>query len=322
MGDGQAGRTDRIRVLTTVPAPLLERVRQTLPFVDVVAVAADAPPPPGTRADVLLIPPWDPGHLDALLDTGVRWIHTIGTGVDRIPLDRIGDRVLTCSRGASGIPIAEWVMAVLLAFAKTLPEIWIDAPPDAAGGMPRLGGLHRARLGLVGLGGIGAAVARHARSFGMRVEAFRRSGAASGIEGVAVVDDLATLFSRSEAIVLALPLTAATHRIVDARILAAIPEQHGVHLVNVSRGRLIDQDALRVALDDGRIARATLDVTDPEPLPAGHWLYTHPRARISAHVSWSAPGAFDLLLDTFIENLRRHRAGQPLDGLVDRAAGY
>lgn len=314
---------DRIRVLTTLPAGLLDRVCQTLPFVDVVASPGDAPPPAGTRADVLLIPPWEPPHFDALLATGVRWIHTVGTGVDRIPLARLGDRVLSCSRGASGIPIAEWVMAALLAYAKDLPAIWLDAAPDPeTAAWPRLGGLYGAHLGLVGLGGIGAAVARHAHSFGMRISACRRSGARSELPGVEIVDDLASLFATCDAIVLALPLTPATRRIVDASVFDAIPAGRGLHLVNVSRGGLIDQDALRPALDDGRIARATLDVTEPEPLPAGHWLYSHPAARISAHVSWNAPGALDLLLDTFIENLRRHRAGLPLSGLVDRDAGY
>lgn len=314
---------DRVRVLTILPEALLARVREALPFVDIVPVPADAPPADDVHADVLLIPPWDPGHLDALLATGVRWIHTVGTGVDRLPLGRLGDRVLTCSRGASGIPIAEWVLAVMLAFAKDLPGIWQSGPPEPAGAeLPRLGGLYGARLGLVGLGGIGTAVARHARSFGMRVRALRRSGRLAGQEGVELAGDLAELLADSDHVVLAVPLTDETRHLIDERALAAIPPGAGLHLVNVARGGLVDQEALRGALDDGRVARATLDVTDPEPLPAGHWLYAHPRARISAHVSWSAPRAFDLLLDTFIENLRRYRAGEPLAGRVDLDAGY
>jgi phosphoglycerate dehydrogenase-like enzyme len=96
----------------------------------------------------------------------------------------------------------------------------------------------------------------------------------------------------------------------------------GAHLVNVSRGSLVDQDALRTALDDGRIARASLDTVDPEPLPAGHWLYEHPQVLLSPHLSWSMPGAFDLLLDTFIANLRHLQRGEALEGLVDFASGY
>jgi phosphoglycerate dehydrogenase-like enzyme len=92
--------------------------------------------------------------------------------------------------------------------------------------------------------------------------------------------------------------------------------------VNVARGALVDQDALRAALDDGRVALASLDAVDPEPLPDGHWLYAHPRVRVSPHVSWHMPGAADMLLDAFLDNLRRYRAGEPLTGVVDRAAGY
>ena len=87
-------------------------------------------------------------------------------------------------------------------------------------------------------------------------------------------------------------------------------------------GSLVDQDALREALDDGRVARASLDVVEPEPLPAGHWLYEHPKVRLSPHISWSAPGAIERLFATFDENLRRWRAGEPLLGAVDLARGY
>jgi phosphoglycerate dehydrogenase-like enzyme len=79
---------------------------------------------------------------------------------------------------------------------------------------------------------------------------------------------------------------------------------------------------LRVALDSGQLAMASLDAVDPEPLPAGHWMYSHPRVRLSAHVSWQMPGAVDVLIDCFIDNLRRYQAGEPLLGIVDRAAGY
>jgi phosphoglycerate dehydrogenase-like enzyme len=95
-----------------------------------------------------------------------------------------------------------------------------------------------------------------------------------------------------------------------------------VHLVNVARGALVDHEALRRALDDGRVGLASLDRVDPEPLPAGHWLYSHPRVRLSPHTSWSMPGTFDLLIEPFVENLRRDLAGEPLAHLVDAALGY
>jgi phosphoglycerate dehydrogenase-like enzyme len=96
----------------------------------------------------------------------------------------------------------------------------------------------------------------------------------------------------------------------------------GVHLVNIARGSLIDQDALRDALESDVVAAASLDTVTPEPLPEGHWMYTHPKVRLSPHISWSMPEALDGLLALFIENLGRYERGEPLLGLVDVRAGY
>jgi phosphoglycerate dehydrogenase-like enzyme len=267
---------------------------------------------------VLLTYTWGAPNLAEVVSRGVRWIHTFGTGVDAFPFAAIGDRTLTCARGASAVPIAEWVLAMLLAFEKHLPDAWITG--RAAWKRLELGGLQGRTLGLLGLGGIGTAVAQRALPFGMQVIAHRRSGAASPIAGVELVADLDDLLGRADHLVLALPATPETRHVIGRRTLAAV--KHGVHLVNVARGSLVDQDALRAALDDGRVARASLDTCDPEPLPEGHWLYTHPRVRLSAHVSWSMPGALDVFVDTLLENLRRYRAGEPLQGVVDVAAGY
>jgi phosphoglycerate dehydrogenase-like enzyme len=96
----------------------------------------------------------------------------------------------------------------------------------------------------------------------------------------------------------------------------------GVHLVNIARGSLVDQDALRRALDDGRVAMATLDTVTPEPLPKQHWLFSHPKVRVTAHVSWSSPHGWDRMLRWFAENLARFVAGEPLAGVVDPDEGY
>ena len=96
----------------------------------------------------------------------------------------------------------------------------------------------------------------------------------------------------------------------------------GVHLVNVSRGGIVDQDALRAALDDGRVALASLDAVDPEPLPAGHWLYSHPKVHLSSHVSWSSHAGQASFVDLFLDNLGRYVAGEPLRGIVDPVERY
>ena len=309
----------RLRVLSHLPSASVEALAGPLADVEIVHVPSQGEPAPELRGEVLLTFAWGAPNLALLVGRGVRWIHTIGTGVDRFPLEVVGDRILTCSRGASAIPIAEWTLAMLLAFEKRLPESWVSAPPERWN-QAELGGLHGRTLGLVGLGGIGAAVATRAQAFGMRVLGLRRSAGPSPLAGVEIATDLGALLVASDHVVVAASATPETRHLIGREALARV--KPGVHLVNVSRGSLVDQGALREALDAGRVARASLDVCDPEPLPEGHWLYSHPRVRLSPHISWSAPGALERLFATFAENLQRWREGLPLEGLVDLERGY
>ena len=309
----------KLRVLSHFPVQALQRVARAVPEVELSSVPATGEPPARLHGEVLLTFPRDTGNLAQVVSRGVRWIHTIGTGVDGFPFELLGDRVLTCSRGASAIPISEWVLAVMLALEKRLPEAWISEPPEHWSAL-ELGRLHGKTVGLVGLGGIGCAVAQRSLAFGARVRALRRSDAPSPVPGVTCVKSLEDLFRSADHLVLAAPATPETRHIAGRESLGWL--KAGAHIVNVSRGSLVDQDALREVLDGERIARASLDVAEPEPLPAGHWLYGHPRVRLSPHVSWSMPGAIDLLLDTFVENLRRWLRGEALAGEVDPKSRY
>jgi len=306
------------RVLSTLPPPLLEPLRHALPEVEILHVPEEGKIPADAKGEVLLTMTWGSPNLADVVARGVRWVHAFGTGIDRFPFDALGDRVLTCSRGASAVPISEWVLAVMLAAEKKLPETWIHEPERWE--LMSLGGLFGRTLGLVGIGGIGAAVATRALAFGMRVHALRRTNAPSPVPGVEIVTSKSDLLAESDHLVIAAPSTAATRHWLDRDALACV--RPGLHLVNVARGGLVDQEALREALEDGRVALASLDVADPEPLPAGHWLYNHPQVRLSPHISWSMPGALDILLDSFTENLRRYIAGEPLIDRVDREQGY
>jgi phosphoglycerate dehydrogenase-like enzyme len=310
----------RLRVLVQLRPALVRRIADAVPWADVAAIPWDGDVPVDAHGEVLVTMAWGAPNLEQVLGRGVRWVHALGTGVDRFPFGLLGDRTLTCSRGGSSIPIAEWVLAVMLAFEKRLPDAWIDDVPGDDRSRMHLGTLHRRTLGLVGVGGIGAAVAERARPFGMRMIACRRTPGLAGPPGVEIVDSLSALVAAADHVVLAAPATPATRHLFDDRIFAVV--KPGAHLVNVARGALVDQDALRRALGDGRVARASLDAVDPEPLPAGHWMYTHPKVRLSPHLSWNMPGAAEILVDAFIDNLHHWRAGEPLTGVVDRAAGY
>jgi phosphoglycerate dehydrogenase-like enzyme len=272
-------------------------------------------------AEVLVTLLGDPDAIRALLVPSIRWAHVLGAGVDGFPFDALGERPLTCSRGAAASAIAEWVLAVMLAFEKSLPESWIRAVPDRWN-TASLGTLAERTVGLVGIGAIGSEVARRCVAFDAHVVAVRRSSAVPALPGIEMMGDLGELLARSDHVVIAAPATPQTYHLMDAAAFSVV--KPGVHLVNVARGSLLDQEALRPALDDGRVARASLDTVDPEPLPEGHWLYTHPSVRLSPHISWSAPGTMPNTLALFVDNVRRFRAGgaPALSGLVDPYARY
>jgi phosphoglycerate dehydrogenase-like enzyme len=308
-----------LTVLSHIPVTLLGPLFKRFPDVALVQIPESGPIAAGVRGEVLLTQTWAAPNFGDVMTRGVRWVHAYGTGVNRFPFAALGDARLTCSRGSSGIPIAEWVLAAMLSFEKRMPAVFVHEP--AAWKYRELGGLHGRTLALVGFGGIGREVALRALAFGMRVRALRRSdgGAMAGVE---IVRDLHALLRDADHVVIAAPATPETRHLIGRDSLARV--KRGAHLVNVSRGELVDQEALREALDDGRIACASLDVAEPEPPPEGHWLYTHASVRLSPHISWNMPGALDILLEPFLENLARWQAGKPLlaRDLVDRGRGY
>jgi len=248
----------------------------------------------------------------------LRWIHALSAGVDEFPKWIFDVPLVTCGRGANSFAIAEFVLAALLSVEKQQPNIWINKAEDWK---PReLGTLRGKTLGLIGYGSIGQSIADLARPFGVKIAATTRSRqSGAGPEGVTFAN-LETVLGQADHLVIATPLTAATAGLIGRAALARV--KPGVHSVNIARGRIIDHEALLEALNAGRVGQATLDVTEPEPLPAGHPLYTHPNVRISPHISWSAGERGQGAARIFVENLERYLSGQPLVGLVDRVAGY
>jgi phosphoglycerate dehydrogenase-like enzyme len=250
--------------------------------------------------------------------TGVRWVQLIGTGTDQVPPEVRAAPVLTTARGASAVAISEYVIATMGAFARDFPANWLKEAPEHWF-VQSAGTLAGATLGLFGFGGIAQRVARIALAMDMKVIALRRQGAPSPVDGVEIVGEIADLFSVADHLVLAAPATDATFHVVNTESLRLL--RPGVHLVNIARGSLVDQEALRGALDEGTVARASLDVTDPEPLPAGHWLYAHPQVFLTPHASWAGPPIFEASTELFCDNLVRFLAGEPLHGVVG-SEGY
>jgi len=274
--------------------------------VEVVA-AHEQGPPPGFAADVLF---GGNGSRDWLLAwrRGASWVHLPGAGIDNVPAGLLDGVVVTNAAGVNARQVAEFAMAGVLAFAKRLPEVW-GAERVPPGGLDLV---HGRRLGVVGFGHVGREVARLGRAFGMEIVCATRT-ARPDADGVRFVP-LAELAATADHVVVAATASAETRRLLGEEFFAAV--RPGLHLVNVARGSLVDQEALRAALDDGRVARATLDVTEPEPLPDGHWLRSHPRVLLSPHLAYSAPGHSEASFERFTAELRRYLAGEPLERVV------
>ena len=307
----------QVGLLQGIPIP--EEIAEQI---ELIAIPSEGELEEGLTGDVLLTRPSLVPNLAHVLTRGVRWVHLIGTGIDDFPLELIGDDcVLTNSRGLSAVPIAEWVLACMLSFEKRMPGSFITEPPKYWNiPTPGFGSLHGATLALLGLGGIGTAVARRALPFDMTIRALRHTDAPSPVPGVELVRTIDELVTGADHIVMVAPLTDATRGLFDDRVFSLM--KPGVHLVNVARGPMIVEDALHRALEADIVACASIDSTDPEPLPPGHWMYDHPRVRVSPHSSWHWPGAFPAMFEMFLENLRRHLADEPLLSVVDPANGY
>jgi phosphoglycerate dehydrogenase-like enzyme len=278
----------------------------------------------GGQADILLArpsPAWRaqqaqqkpvqwPGRL--------RWVYSASVGIDVYPHWLLDAPLVSCGRGIASDEIADYVIAAIYARAKNLDAVtvrsraqWVPAP---------LGRVSGTTVGIVGFGAIGSAVAHRAIVLGAQVIAARRGAAPAGVSGVQLLDNVEAVVAAADHIVVAVPATPATRHLFDAAMFArARPD---VHLINVSRGSVIDQAALIAALDAGQIGFATLDVTDPEPLPEGHPLYTHDSVRLTPHVSSNYLLVRHRLFDKVSEDLGRFARGEPVQDIVEAARGY
>ena len=254
----------------------------------------------------------------------LRYYHSIGAGVDAILTPELvaSDVVLASEKGEVGIHLAEHAFALLLALTRGIhtalraPDYTLREPIRR-----EQWELYEQTLGIVGFGGTGRAVAERALGFRMRVLAVDVEDV-PGLAGVTLwkSERLHDLLGESDVVVICLPLTKAT-RHMFTRDLFRRMRRHAL-LINVTRGAIVFGDHLLAALDEGLIGGAGLDVTDPEPLPPGHMLWTHPRAIVTPHTAGGSPRRAGRVIATFIENLQRMRDGRPLLALIDKEKGY
>lgn len=256
----------------------------------------------------------------------LHWIQALSVGVERcVTVPGLAERgiVLTNMQRTSGLPIAEHAIAMTLALARGLPRLFRQQQAgewrEDDTGMREIGGR---TLLVVGLGGIGTEVARRAHGLGMRVTAIRNSSR-EGPDFVAKVglpSELMAFAADADVVVNATPLTPETTGIFDERFFAAMKK--GGYFISVGRGQSTITADLVAALNSGQLGGAGLDVTEPEPLPAGHPLWAMPNVIISPHISAASDAQGERYWILVAENLRRYVAGEPLLNVVDIKRGY
>jgi phosphoglycerate dehydrogenase-like enzyme len=240
---------------------------------------------------------------------GVKVVQLLSAGADAW-IGRVPPGVRLCdARGVHDRPVAEWVLGAAIGVFRQFPAfVRAQEREDwAIKAYTPTRELTGKRVLIVGAGSIGRAIEEHMAPFGVTVTRVART--ARPAEGVHGVDDLPTLLPDAEVVVLVVPLTEQTRGMVDAAFLAAMPD--GALLVNAARGPVVDTGALVAELQSGRIL-AALDVTEPEPLPAGHPLWKMPNAFITPHSAGSVVGLLPRAYGLAGDQLRRFAAGEPL----------
>jgi phosphoglycerate dehydrogenase-like enzyme len=252
----------------------------------------------------------------------LRLLQMMGAGVDALlPAPDLPEAVrIANARGIHGPHMSEFALAMVLALAKRVPRaleqgrerLWKQYEVDTIAGRT---------LAILGLGAIGAAVAKAATALGMRVIGTQREPRAS--EHVAETfgpERTEDVLRQADFVVVLLPLTPETRGSLSARELGFLPP--GACLVNLARGGIVDEDALADALRAGRLAGAACDVFAEEPLQPSSPLWSAPNAILTPHVAGLGPGYMERLSEIFAENLDRVERGLPLRNEVDRARGY
>ena len=267
----------------------------------------------------------------------VRWIHSASVGVEQVLIPATLERgiVVTNGRGVFSRPIAEYVLMMMLATARRLPAL-LDLQRERTWQPLQGQELRDLTVGIVGLGSIGRAVASYAGAVGARVVAVRRHPERGVASEPAIDEDplplppradlvlppsgLHELLGQSDFVVLAVPLTGGTEALIDEAALAAT--RPGAWLINVARGRLVDEPALLRALRQGSLGGAVLDTFRDEPLPRTSPFYGLPNVIVTPHTSWASDRVRQRSIEVFLANLGRFVQGLPLHNVVDLGAGY
>ncbi|MFK4384948.1 MULTISPECIES: 2-hydroxyacid dehydrogenase [unclassified Bradyrhizobium] len=274
----------------------------------------------GDPAAVRYLVAWVPPDDIATTFPNLELVFSVGAGVDQFDTTKVPAHIPLVRMLEPGIAetMVEYVTMAVLGLHRDLLD-FIGQQKQQVWREIRITPARRRRVGVMGLGQLGQAVLKRLKTFGFPLLGWNRSP--REIEGVtcyAGADALPEFLAQADILVCLLPLTDQTRGILNAELFARLPR--GAGLVNVGRGPHLVEADLLAALDSGALSGAVLDVTDPEPLPAGHPFWSHPRILLTPHnASMTTP---DTAVDFVLDVIARHRRGEELPGLVDRKRGY
>jgi len=260
----------------------------------------------------------------------LKWMHSLMTGVGQLcyPEMVASPIILTNAATVHAAPVAEHAWALILASARRLPStVFFQAKKEWAqqqiwDTQPRPFEVSGLTLGLIGLGAIGREISRRARAFGMRVIAVKRQPerGREWADEIFGANDLPRLLGQTDVLVVAAPATPQTRHLLGEKEFALM--KPSALLINVSRGSVVDEEALCRALREGRLKGAALDVTEEEPLSPDSPLWDAPNLLLTPHLASATERLWSRHLALLTENVRRYLAGEPLLNAVDKAAGY
>ena len=276
-------------------------------------------PDVGDPAQVRFLAAWEPPDDIVRRFPNLELLFSVGAGVDQFDLGALPPGLPVVRMIEPGIVnrMVEYVCWAVLSLHRDMPAylrqqaeiVWQVVPHRAT---------ERRRIGVLGIGVLGRAVLERLRDFGFDCAGWSRTRHALDRIDSYAGDELDAFLGRTDILVCLVPLTDDTRGMLNANLFAALPR--GAQLVHVGRGPHLCDEDLRAALDSGRIDHAIVDVCDPEPLPAGHWLWRHPRVWLTPHVASATQP--ETAVEAVLDNLGRLARGEPLIGVVDRARGY
>ncbi len=301
---------------------------------EVEAISEDAP----SEVEICFLPPGEAlgdhvsdvdiiyghiGEVDLAKAKSLRWVQVASAGVEGMmyPAFKDSDIILTNSRRMHGSQIAEHAFALLLSLTRRIitqydfmkEKRWEKAPCIELAGMT---------MGILGLGGIGRAIATRAKAFEFNVIAVdpEPMEKPASVTELGKLDWLLEFMAKSNVVVVCCPITPETHKLLSHEQFNAM--QDGSYLVNISRGKVVDEDALIAALRSGKLAAAGLDVTYTEPCPPDSPLWTEPNVVLTAHTAGGSQHIQARTMRLFIDNLHRYVKGESLINVADKEKGY